>query len=60
MGKKKKRKTAPAIVPRMGPPATLRPAGAHDDKRRPVRAAARRAALDEEQAFDQAEDASRR
>ena len=60
MAKKKKRKTAPAIVPRMGPPTNLRPAGAHDDKRRPTRAAERRAALDEERADDQAEVASRR
>jgi hypothetical protein len=59
MAKKKKRKTAPAIVPRMGPPVNLRPAGAHDDKRRPVRAAERRAALAEE-ADDQAEAAARR
>jgi hypothetical protein len=60
MAKKKKRKTAPAIVPRMGPPTNLRPAGAHDDKRRPARAAERRAAFDDEESDGQAEAASRR
>jgi hypothetical protein len=29
---KKKRRKPPIIVPRLGPPTNLRPAGAHDDE----------------------------
>ncbi len=44
MAKKRKRK----VVPRLGPPTNLRPAGVHEDKRRKARDAADRAALAED------------
>jgi hypothetical protein len=46
----KKRKPG-AIVPRLGPPVNLRPAGAHEDKRKRTRAEETKAAL-REAAFD--------
>ncbi len=47
----KKRRRTP-IVPRLGPPVNLRPAGAHGDKRRKNRGEALRAALRQEAALD--------
>jgi hypothetical protein len=46
----KKRKPV-AIVPRLGPPVNLRPAGTHEDKRKRTRAEETKAAL-REAAFD--------
>jgi hypothetical protein len=43
----KKRKRTP-LVPRLGPPTNLRPAGAHKDKRARTRTEIERAALAEE------------
>jgi len=49
---KKKTKRRVALVPPKGPPVNLRPAGAHEDKRRKTRAELEKAALEEEAAFD--------
>jgi hypothetical protein len=38
MAKRRKKKPAVPLVPRLGPPENLRPAGAHKDKRRRSRA----------------------
>jgi hypothetical protein len=50
MAKRPKRKPAAPLVPRLGPPENLRPAGTHRDKRRRTRAeekaALRKAAFD--------------
>ena len=43
----KKRKRVRQLVPRLGPPVNLRPAGAHDDKRKRTRAEEMKAALQE-------------
>ena len=51
MAKKRKRKKS-KLVPPQGPAVNLRPAGAHQDKRRPSRAAAEREALAEHDAPD--------
>jgi hypothetical protein len=52
MPKKPKRK---AVVPRLGPPTNLRPAGAHKDKRAKTRTEVERAALSDEAAFERSE-----
>jgi hypothetical protein len=44
----KKRKAKPNLVPRMGPPVNLRPAGTHKEKRRKARAEEKRAVLMED------------
>src|SRR5271165_6326776 len=44
----KKRKTKRKVVPRLGPPVNLRPAGAHKEKRRRTRSAEKRAVLMED------------
>jgi hypothetical protein len=52
MPKKRKRKS---VVPRLGPPTNLRPAGAHKDKRKKARTELERAALADEAAFERFE-----
>jgi|GEM_PF-1412373 len=47
-----KRRKKAVLVPRLGPPENLRPAGAHADKRRKTRGETTRAALREEAALD--------
>ncbi len=44
----KKPKAKPKLVPRLGPPVNLRPAGAHKEKRRKPRAEEKRDALMED------------
>lgn len=56
MAKKRKRK---ALVPRLGPPTNLRPAGAHKDKRAKTRTEIERAALADEAAFERSEHVKR-
>jgi len=56
MPKKRKRK---AVVPRLGPPTNLRPAGAHKDKRAKTRTETERAALADEAAFEPSEHSKR-
>jgi hypothetical protein len=51
----KRRKKAP-LVPRLGPPENLRPAGAHADKRRKTRGETTRTALREEAVLDSLRD----
>jgi hypothetical protein len=48
----KKRKRKKSVVPRLGPPTNLRPAGAHKDKRKKARTELERAALADEAAFE--------
>lgn len=45
---KRAKKKRGAIVPPMGPPTNLRPAGVHEDKGRKTRADIKKAALEEE------------
>jgi hypothetical protein len=46
----KRRKRTSALVPRLGPPVNLRPAGVHGDRRRKTRSDLEQAALREEAA----------
>ncbi len=47
-----KRRKKVRLVPRIGPPENLRPAGAHEDKRRKTRGEMTRTALREETVLD--------